>query len=174
MATLKPLKSDIIIIEVLSIEINNMSKFEWMLDAAEESPSFSDMLLAFISNKGLDRSEVWRAACIDKRYFSKIICHKEYVPVKRTVMALGLALRLSIDDFETLMRSAGYAFMPSSKFDMAIKIFVEHNEFDIIKTINPFLKEKGLPVFANKIDEKGISKIHEKNSSRRKRTMPEE
>ena len=38
--------------------------------------------------------------CIDKKFFSKIISNKDYVPKKHTVMALGLALELPLEEYE--------------------------------------------------------------------------
>ena len=142
--------------------------FDYIMDYSEDTPGFTDTLLAMISKKGVERSLVWKAACLDKRYFSKILCNKGHIPIKKTVIALGLALKLDIDDFEKLLKAAGYALAPGNKFDMAIKICVENHVFNIVEEINPFLKRNKLPIFVLKKDEKGISKISRRRSSRRR------
>jgi len=154
--------------DVLCGNITNNGDFKMILDESERIPSFVDILVKLITEKGFNNADVWRAACMDRRYFSKILCHRDKVPIKKTVLALGLALRLPLQEFEEFIRNAGYALSPANKFDMCVKEFVEKGEFDIIKVIDPYLKGQCLPLFANEKDEKGMSKILKRKSGRKK------
>lgn len=64
--------------------------------------------MQLIADRKVDNSVIYKKACIDKKFFSKIISNKDYVPKKHTVMALGLALELPLEgeDFEDVIRTA--------------------------------------------------------------------
>ncbi len=94
--------------------------------------NFQDTLQKLIADRNLENATVYKRAYIDKKFFSKIICQKDYVPKKQTVMALGLALELPLGEYEAFLASAGYAFMPSSKFDMIIKYCVMNRIYNLI------------------------------------------
>ena len=77
-----------------------------------------------------------------------MISMKNYVPKKRTVMALGLVLNLSIDDYEDFMASAGYAFMASEKFDLVVKYCVIHHIYNLME-VDGYLVAHNLPCFTD-------------------------
>ena len=81
----------------------------------EEKESFSDMLFRLIREKGESEVEVYRKAGITAQHFSKIRSRSDYQPTKDTVIALALALKLSLPETKDLMRTAGLAFTHSSK-----------------------------------------------------------
>ena len=70
---------------------------------------------------------------IDKRSFSKIRSQKNpnYHPKKNTVFLLALGMKLTVEQTEQLLFSAGYAFDENNKFDMIIKDFVQKRNFRI-------------------------------------------
>ena len=78
-------------------------------------------------------SYIYKKAGIDRKYFSKIRSKRNYVPKKNTVIALGLALNLEIEDMENLLCSAGYALMPSGKLDIIIRYCIEHEIYNVRK-----------------------------------------
>ena len=98
---------------------------------ANRGPVFQDVLFRYIDEKQLKDSDVYHAAGIDRKYFSKIRTRREYVPKKNTVMALGIALHLELCEFEYLLQSAGYALMPSDKTDCIIRYCLEHHISDL-------------------------------------------
>jgi len=111
--------------------VNESSINEYLQETINQN--FQNTLQFMIAERNLENAFVYNKAGLDRRYFSKIISKKDYVPVKQTVMALGLALELSLEDFEKLLTSAGYAFMPSSKFDLIVKYCVLHSIYNLIE-----------------------------------------
>lgn len=111
------------------------------------SLNFQNTLQQLIADRKLENATVYKKACIDKKFFSKIISNKDYVPKKQTVMALGLALELPLEEFENFLASAGYAFMPSSKFDLIVKYCVMNQIFNLVE-VDIILDSHGLNCFA--------------------------
>ena len=62
-------------------------------------------------------------------------------------MALGLALELPLVEYEEFLASAGYAFMPSSKFDLIIKYCVINQIYNIV-SVDVILNDHGEECFA--------------------------
>ncbi len=111
------------------------------------SLNFQNTLQQLIADRKLENATVYKKAYIDKKFFSKIISNKDYVPKKQTVMALGLALELPLEEFEKFLASAGYAFMPSSKFDLIVKYCVMNQIFNLVE-VDIILDSHGLNCFA--------------------------
>ena len=103
--------------------------------------------MQLIADRKVDNSVIYKKACIDRKFFSKIISNKDYVPKKHTVMALGLALELPLEEYEKFLASAGYAFMPSSKFDLIIKYCVMNHIYNLIN-VDVILDDHGEECFA--------------------------
>ena len=89
--------------------------------------------------------EVYKRANIDRKLFSKIRSNPAYHPRKQTVVALCIALKLSLEDSEDLLARAEYAFSQNNKGDIIIKFFIERGIYDIL-TINAALDDHNLPV----------------------------
>lgn len=114
---------------------------------AKEPLNFQNTLQQLIAERKLENATVYKKACIDKKFFSKIISNKDYVPKKHVVMALGLALELPLTDYEHFLASAGYAFMPSSKFDLIVKYCVMKQIYNLVE-VDIILDSHGLECFA--------------------------
>lgn len=96
--------------------------------------TFSDKLAFLIRKSGMHDTQVYKAAQMDKRLFSKIMSNKNYKPAKDTVVALIFALELSLSEAEDLLSRAGYTLSHSNKRDVIIEFFIReriHNLFDI-------------------------------------------
>ena len=85
--------------------------------------TFVDALIAHINKKGLRDSEVYKAARIDRRLFSKIMSDRQYKPSKDTAIAIALALRLTLSEATDMLSRAGYTFSHSNKKDIIVEYF---------------------------------------------------
>lgn len=96
--------------------------------------SFVGKLTALIREKGMKEPDVYRAAQIDRKLFSKIISDQNYKPAKDTCVALSYALKLSLPEAADLLSRAGYTLSHSNKRDVILEYFFsagQYNLFDI-------------------------------------------
>ena len=130
---------------LLSDGVNNDPPPELSNYVAHPAPSFSQHLQKLIRRSGETDSEIYGRAGIDRRHFSKIRCDAAYSPKKTTVIAFAIALRLSYQDADTLLRLAGFTLSRSSKFDLIIRFFIERGIYDFMQ-INEALYDFGQPL----------------------------
>lgn len=102
-----------------------------------KSMNFSEVLFSFIDKSGYCDSEIYKKADIDRKLFSKIRCGHNYIPRKNVVIKLGFALGLNKNDFDKLLKSAGYS-LSNSKIDLVVSYCIENNIYDLTD-INNYL-----------------------------------
>ena len=108
--------------------------------------SFNERLFCLIDRTGQKDSDVYKKARLDRRLFSKIRSNKNYIPSKKTVLALCLALELDREQTDDLLSSAGYSLSPADDYDLAIAFFIDKKVYDFFD-INEVLAHFGFDVF---------------------------
>lgn len=93
--------------------------------------TFTETLLKHIKEKGYKDPEVYKAAKIDRRLFSKIVSDAWYKPSKDTVTAIVMGLKLDIDEAEDLYSRAGFTLSHSVKRDIVIEYFILKRVYDL-------------------------------------------
>lgn len=110
------------------------------------SSDFAEELVRLIASSGMSRVTCYRKAQISRQHFSKIIKSSDYSPKKPTVFAFALALRLSVEETEKLLKTAGYTFSQSSYMDLILKFALTEGIYniDIVNQMLDFYGEKPL------------------------------
>lgn len=104
----------------------------------EKAETFQQMLFRLIDRRGLTDPEVYKKANLDRKLFSKIRSNENYAPSKKTALALAIALELNLDETMDLLRRAGLALSPSSRFDRIVGYCIVHGIYNIFD-INTYL-----------------------------------
>lgn len=93
--------------------------------------SFSETLFAMIDERGLKDSEVYKRANMSRQHFSKIRNKRGYHPKKQTVLALAVALELTLDETRLLLERAGYAMTHADERDVIVEYYIGRGDYDI-------------------------------------------
>ena len=116
----------------------NKSLDEYMRDMDK---SFAYKLFDLIDERGMTDVECYKKANVDKKTFSKIKCNPDtYRPSKQTAVAFAIALKLTLDETQDLLASAGLTLSRSFTFDKIIRYFIQKEIYDIFE-INEALFE---------------------------------
>ena len=108
----------------------------WRL--AHLDASFSAAVLSLIDERGLTDAQVYKRANLSRQVFSKLRRDDGYRPAKPTAVALAVALELTCDETDDLLRRAGYALGNTSQFDVIVRYYLEQGCHDVF-VINEML-----------------------------------
>lgn len=113
------------------------------LDRLDEP--FSTTLLALIDRKGMSDVQVYKRAHMSRQLFSRIRSDADYRPAKKTVLALAIALELTLDETRSLLERAGFALSHANKRDVIVEYFIANGIFDVF-AVNEALYEFDQPI----------------------------
>ena len=104
--------------------------------------------MRLIDTKGKSDVDVYKKANLDRKLFSKIRSSQDYLPSKRTAIALAIGLELTLPETDDLLERAGYSLSPSQKFDVIVEYFIVNGQFDIF-AINEVLFQYDQPLLGS-------------------------
>lgn len=108
---------------------------------------FSETLLTMIDTRGLKDAQVYKRANLSRQHFSKIRSNPQYKPTKPTVLALAVALELSLDETTMLLERAGFALSHADQRDVIVEFFIREGIYDVFQ-INDALFAFDQPLLA--------------------------
>lgn len=110
------------------------SSHQSILEALDKNTNktFVDALAFYIKRNGVKDSQVYRAAGVDRRLFSKIMSDRHYSPSKDTAIALSLALKLTLEEANDMLSRAGYSLSHSSKKDIVVEYFFREQVYSVV------------------------------------------
>lgn len=123
---------------IFNESLTKQSSINKYIEKELDKNNFQKTLFNLIDTSGESDSNIYNKAYIDRRLFSKIRNDSNYHPSKNTVISLGLALNLDIDNFEKLLNSASYSLPKNNYFDLIIRFCINEKIYDIID-VNNFL-----------------------------------
>ena len=113
----------------------------------KDDNKFQKLLFKYIDDRNLKDSDVYNKVHIDRRLFSKIRSDPDYHPSKDTVILLGLALELNIEEFTLLMNSASYSIPKNNYYDLIIRFCFMEGIYKI-KDVNDLLAMYNCKLFS--------------------------
>jgi hypothetical protein len=113
---------------------NAVNKMGVFIKEKRTTETFSVLLDKYRDAKGLTAQQLYGAAMIDRKLYSKIMGNRLYHPTKNTAIQFGIALKLSRGEMDELLLSAGFVLANNSVSDLVIAFCVEngiYNLFDV-------------------------------------------
>lgn len=110
--------------------------------------TFQQRLFRLIDQRGLDDVTVYKRACVDRKVFSTIRKKVDYMPKKRTALALAIALELNMDETADLLSRAGMALSPSSMTDVILSYCISNQIYDTIQIDTALFRYHQKPLFS--------------------------
>lgn len=108
----------------------------------KQDETFTQMVLRIMKEKGLKPSEVYNAANIDRKAFSKIKTNLNFHPNKLTAISIAVGLKLTVKEAQKLLGTAGYSLSYSDKFDLIIMYCLDNKIYKHME-INFMLDDYG-------------------------------
>lgn len=106
---------------------------------ATQSMQFPFLLELLLDDRKIDNNECYRLMKIPKATYYKSV-KTNPVPSKRHIIRIGIGLKLSVDELEILLNSAGYMLSLSLTDDIIVKKALENKIYDINKVSGLMIK----------------------------------
>ena len=110
--------------------------YEYMVDR-----SLSEMLSAIIEDKGLKKSQVIKDAELSEVYAYQIFSGLR-IPERKKLLCLCIAMKLNLEDVQTLLKSAGYSTLYAKLPFDSIVLYGICNKKSVVE-INEMLYDYG-------------------------------
>ena len=106
-----------------------------IMEKMKSTKSFARMLLEEIEASGMTTRDFYKKALIDRKLFSALVNKgDDYQPSRNTAVRCCLALHLSLEKSQVLMKAAGYALTGTKVSDLFVMYCIEkgiYNIFDV-------------------------------------------
>lgn len=101
--------------------------------AKDDRSRFYSALCRYCDSKKISETDLYNRAKISRAIFSNIrsMGQKNYLPSKSTVLCLCLALKLSVDESQKLLKICGYYLSDSLIIDKVIAWCMENDCYDL-------------------------------------------
>lgn len=96
-----------------------------------QKDNFSNNLMALIQQKNLDHVSVYKNARVDRKLFSKIKTDIDYIPSKKTILALAIGMKLDFSETEYILNQAGFHLADTILFDVIVGFFIKSGIYDL-------------------------------------------
>ena len=108
---------------------------------AKQGESFVEILYRYMDERGIQKnSQLYKAACVSKQAFSKLISGGVTRPSMETVVGLAFALQLTYEEAVPFFNAAGIALNNASKYDIIVTYFLKNRKYDIWEFNEQILK----------------------------------
>lgn len=77
--------------------------------------------------------EAYERANLGHKLLSKIRIGKGCTPRKPTILALAVALELTLDETDALLEQVGYALSHANKFGVIVEYFIVNGQYDVFQ-----------------------------------------
>jgi hypothetical protein len=115
---------------------------DWREKLPKPKKTFVGTLWDYLRVTPFTHAQIYKAAQMDRRLFSKMISDVKYHPSRDVALALCLALQLSIEQTTDLLEWAVYALSKSSQRDLAITYCITNKLYDLM-VVNGILQDLG-------------------------------
>ena len=113
------------------------------LDCYIKGDSFQKLLFRFIDERGISDVEAYTRSEVSRFLFSQIRSDECKKVSKPTVLCFCIGLKLTYEESEALLKSAGFAFSGFDDFDLLVEEYITNGDYDIYE-INAQLHSRNL------------------------------
>jgi|GEM_PF-2370204 len=103
-----------------------------------QSVNFPAILKKVMKKSKIKDSKLYRNANIEKFAFNRLKTNEDKTPDKEVVLALVIAMQMSVNEAETFVAESGYELSNSNKRDIIVRYFLEEQIYNI-HTVNQVL-----------------------------------